>query len=150
MPSPIPARPVSAIIAATLLCSVVMGDAVSEEPTHEEQVAAEIKEGLNLAAGVRAAVTEFWWDTARLPSDNQEAGIAEAQEIRGRFVNSVTVGQRNGEIVIEYGNHAAPVISGATLTLKLEIEGRQPVWTCASAYIPDRYLPEDCRSQTPQ
>ena len=132
-------------VATAALLGILAWGAALGEVTHEEQVASEVSEGLNLSAGVAAALTEFFLQHDRFPNDNQEAGIIEPNSIRGRFVNSVSVGPGNGVITIEYGNYADPILSGSTLTLKPQVGESRPIWTCFSEYIPQRYFPKKCR-----
>ena len=136
--------PLRGILLAVLLSGIFTEYAVSEEPTHDEKVAAEVTEGLNLSAGVAAALMEFYYEYERFPNDNREAGVTEPNEIRGRFVNSVSIGPGTGEITIEYGNYADPIISGATLIMSVEIRESRRIWTCSSQYISERYFPKDC------
>src|SRR5690606_19663388 len=49
-------------------------------------------EGLQLAAGAKTAVSEYYSSQGAWPTDNAEAGIAAATTIEGNNVTSVTVG----------------------------------------------------------
>ena len=55
-------------------------------------IRAQVSEGLNLAGGAKAAVSEYTMDTGNFPVDNTEAGIsAAATDINGKYTTSVTV-----------------------------------------------------------
>ena len=72
-------------------------------------IRAQVSEGLNLSGGAKAAVTEFFQDRGSMPTDNDEAGLADADtEIQGKYVSSVEV--TNGVIEVTYGNDAHQVI----------------------------------------
>ena len=54
-------------------------------------IRAQVSEGLNLTGACKAAVTEFYQDTGGFPTDNTEAGLANAADIEGKYTVSVTV-----------------------------------------------------------
>src|SRR5688572_29223100 len=68
---------------------------------------AKVSEGLQLAAGAKTAVSEFFSSQAAWPADNNEAGIAAAATITGNNVTSV--GVANGVITITYKDLSASV-----------------------------------------
>ncbi|WP_137940496.1 pilin, partial [Chitinivorax sp. B] len=51
-----------------------------------------VAEGLGLASGAKASVTEFYSSTGRFPGSNVSAGLASSGSIKGNAVNSVGVG----------------------------------------------------------
>ena len=116
----------------------------SQELSRDEIIMGQISEGLNLSAGVAAAINEFFHEHGRFPQDNSEAGIVEPIGILGKYVISVTIGAGDGSITIEYGNDADPIISGATLTLRATIKEPRPVWFCSGDYIHPKYYPINC------
>src|SRR5690554_1438062 len=52
---------------------------------------AHVSEGLSLASGAKAAVTEYTSSENAFPADNAEAGLADATDINGNAVKSVEV-----------------------------------------------------------
>ena len=62
-------------------------------------IRAQVSEGLNLAAGAKAAVTEYYQDQGVFPGDNVTAGIEDAANIEGKYVSQVEVGA-NGVITV--------------------------------------------------
>ena len=132
------------VLLALVAVTLVAATALAQQPTHEQVVRAQVSEGLNIAAGLAAAINEFFQDHGRFPQDNAEAGIDEPTSILGRYVISVTVGAGDGSIAIEYGNHADPAISGATLMLRATIRDPRPVWFCSGDDIHPKYYPENC------
>lgn len=104
-----------------------------------------ISEGMMVAAGAKAASTEFYGEEKRFPKDNQEAGLLEPSEIVGQSVKAVAI-MPQGKIKIIYSNRLADnafIILEAILDAKDEI-----TWRC---YEIDRLevkmLPSSCRTQ---
>jgi type IV pilus assembly protein PilA len=108
-------------------------------------VRSQMSEGLNLSGGAKAAVTEFYQDRGVFPSNNAEAGVEAAANIRGKYVSSVTVVDE--VITVQYGNDANAQILGETITLTADTTTVGSVkWVCASGgVIPDKHLPAACR-----
>ena len=132
-------------------------------------IRAQIAEGLNLAAGMKAAVATSYLDRGSAPTNRTEAGLsANATDTTGKFVASIDVD--DGVLVIMYGHDASALINGLTLTLTpYETQSLNVVWRCgtaaaptglsemgtsgganAAAYIaptvPGQYLPSSCRN----
>ena len=110
-------------------------------------IRAQVSEGLNLSGGAKAAVTEYFQDRGTLPADNDEAGLAAAGDIQGKYVASVTV--TNGVIDIEYGKDAHATIDGMAIQLSPDTSAAGSVqWLCASAgpEVENKHLPASCRT----
>lgn len=112
-------------------------------------IRAQVSEGLNLAAGAKAAVTEYYQDQGAFPGDNATAGIEAAANIEGKYVKSVAVGA-NGVITVTYSK-AAPQsananIDGKTLTMTPTDNAGSVSWACAGgAGLQKKWLPAACR-----
>ncbi|HEY7672589.1 MAG TPA: pilin [Gammaproteobacteria bacterium] len=130
-------------------------------------IRAQVVEGLNLAAAVRAAVTEDFAAEGSLPTDRRDVGMdPEPESTSGRYVASVDVA--DGAITIVYGNAANGAIYGDVLTLlPYQTADGDVAWRCgygpepegASAFgaragtatkprtttIEPKYLPALCR-----
>ncbi|ENW2490992.1 pilin, partial [Neisseria gonorrhoeae] len=52
-----------------------------------------------LAEGQKSAVTEYYLNNGKWPENNDEAGVASSGEIKGKYVESVTV--TNGVVTAE-------------------------------------------------
>ncbi|EMS3182576.1 pilin [Neisseria gonorrhoeae] len=52
---------------------------------------AQVSEAILLAEGQKSAVTEYYLNHGIWPKDNASAGVASASEIKGKYVQSVTV-----------------------------------------------------------
>ncbi|EMS6630812.1 pilin, partial [Neisseria gonorrhoeae] len=61
-------------------------------PAYQDYTArAQVSEAILLAEGQKSAVTEYYLNHGKWPSDNSAAGVASAGEIKGKYVQSVTV-----------------------------------------------------------
>ncbi|ENS9705100.1 pilin [Neisseria gonorrhoeae] len=52
---------------------------------------AQVSEAILLAEGQKSAVTEYYLNHGKWPEDNDKAGVASASDIKGKYVESVTV-----------------------------------------------------------
>nr|WP_318342337.1 pilin [Acinetobacter sp. 16] len=112
---------------------------------------AQVSEGLSLAGGAKAAVSEFYSSNNRLPASNSSVGLAAATAITGNAVTSVGVGttdgaDANGQIIVTYnskvdGTNNKLVLSPITSTGGVK-------WTCKPAAtngISTQFVPTNCR-----
>jgi len=109
-------------------------------------IRAQVSEGLNLAGGAKAAVTEYFQDRGTLPGTNAIAGVADPAEIQGKYVESLTVGG-NGVITVAFGNDAHQVLQPNSVRLTPNTANPGSVaWICDSAAIENKHLPAACRT----
>ncbi|EMR8218805.1 pilin [Neisseria gonorrhoeae] len=52
---------------------------------------AQVSEAILLAEGQKSAVTEYYLNHGKWPENNDKAGVASASDIKGKYVESVTV-----------------------------------------------------------
>ncbi|EMT2910286.1 pilin [Neisseria gonorrhoeae] len=52
---------------------------------------AQVSEAILLAEGQKSAVTEYYLNNGKWPANNGDAGVASASDIKGKYVESVTV-----------------------------------------------------------
>ena len=107
-----------------------------------------VSEGLSLAGGAKASVSEFYSSNNRLPASNESAGLAAATAIKGNAVTSVGVGTTdgaaaNGQILITYGDKVGSgsptlILSPSTSTGGIE-------WKCKRGTIQQELVPSNCR-----
>jgi type IV pilus assembly protein PilA len=102
-------------------------------PAYQDYVIrSQVSEGLAMAGASKAAVAEFYANRGAWPADNSEAGIGVASEIRGKYVNRVTI--NDGGITVRYGGDANTAIASETIGLT---PGASPngdiVWKCGAA-----------------
>ena len=99
-----------------------------------------VAEGLTLAGGAKASVTEYFSSQGKFPTNNASAGLATNTDIKGNAVTSVTVA--NGKITITYNDK---VTNNATLELS-PISGAGGVqWICKRGTVAAKYRPSNCR-----
>ncbi|RJL68944.1 pilin [Acinetobacter radioresistens] len=106
---------------------------------------AHVTEGLSLAGGAKAAVSEFYASNNRFPTGgNASVGVAAPSSISGNAVTSVTV---NGStITIAYNNKVDA--SNNQLALKGSPTAGGMTWTCkptTSNGINTQLVPSNCR-----
>ncbi len=111
-------------------------------------IRAQVSEGLTLAGGAKAAVSEFTMDTGNFPTGNGTAGVSPATSISGKYTASVTV--TTGLITVQYGaagSDAHPAIQGQTIVLSAVTTAGSVVWACpaASGNVLAKYRPATCR-----
>ena len=94
---------------------------------------AQVTEGLNMAGTAKAAVTEAFTANGDWPADNATAGIGVATDIKGKYVDSVTVALN--VITIQFRD-SIPVnkdLRGKTLTMTAGTSANGDVaWQCGS------------------
>ena len=114
-------------------------------------IRAQVSEGLNLAAGAKAAVTEFYQDRGTYPVNNTQAGLSAPTTIAGNYVSQVAA--VNGVITVTYSNvapqKANQAINTATLTLSALTTAGAVDWNCRAAAgvlsTNPKWLPAACR-----
>jgi type IV pilus assembly protein PilA len=115
-------------------------------------IRAQVSEGLNLAAGAKAAVTEYYQDQGVFPATNVIAGLEAAANIEGKYVSLVTVtaAGANGIITVTYSNvapqSANAKINTATLLMTATDNLGSVSWACSKGNIlVDKWIPAACR-----
>jgi type IV pilus assembly protein PilA len=106
-------------------------------------IRAQVSEGLNLAGGAKAAVSEYTMDRGIFPGTNALAGLSTAASISGKYVSGVA--NTSGLIAVTYGNDAHATLSGSALQLSAATNAGSIEWVCKSANIADKHLPAACR-----
>ena len=99
-----------------------------------------VSEGLTLAGGAKASVTEYFSSQGKFPTNNASAGLATATDIKGNAVTSVTVA--NGKITIAYNDK---VTNNATLELSPTSGAGGVQWSCKRGSVIAKYRPSNCR-----
>lgn len=102
-----------------------------------------VSEGLSLAAGAKAAVTEFYSSNGEWPANNFAAGIASPASIAGNAVTSVTVNE--SQITVVYNTK---VESAATLVMQGAATPGGVTWDCtqtAGGTLVNKLRPASCR-----
>jgi type IV pilus assembly protein PilA len=94
---------------------------------------AQVTEGLNLAGAAKAAVSESFSSNGAWPADNSAAGIGVATDIKGKYVDSVTVAGNQITVLFRAAAPAAAGIQGKTLLLTAGTSVNGDIaWQCGS------------------
>ncbi|EPI6024776.1 pilin [Neisseria gonorrhoeae] len=120
-------------------------------------------EAILLAEGQKSAVTEYYLNNGEWPEDNDKAGVASASDIKGKYVQSVTV--TNGVVTAQMNPSGVnKEIKGKKLSLWAKRENGSVKWFCgqpvtrtdakadtvtdvaaANEKIDTKHLPSTCR-----
>ena len=134
-------------------------------PAYQDYVIrSQVSEGLAMAGAAKASVAEFYANKGTWPGTNEVAGVGAANEIRGKYVESITIA--NGAITVEFGGDANTKIQTASLGLSPGASANgDVVWRCGNspfasgavdpsapaagsgvtANLLNKYLPASCR-----
>ncbi|HFC5741285.1 TPA: pilin [Neisseria gonorrhoeae] len=86
-------------------------------------------EAILLAEGQKSAVTEYYLNNGKWPENNGAAGVASSGEIKGKYVESVTV--TNGVVTAEMKSDGVnKEIKGKKLSLWGRRENGSVKWFC--------------------
>ncbi|EMU4888682.1 pilin [Neisseria gonorrhoeae] len=86
-------------------------------------------EAILLAEGQKSAVTEYYLNNGEWPKDNTSAGVASASDIKGKYVESVTVA--NGVVTAKMASTGVnKEIQGKKLSLWAKRENGSVKWFC--------------------
>ncbi|ENU21832.1 hypothetical protein F993_03761 [Acinetobacter proteolyticus] len=97
-------------------------------PAYQDYVIrTQVGEGVNLMAGAKAGVADFWADKGRFPASNASAGVPAAASIVGTYVTQVVVGT-GGAITATYGRNVNSKINNGTCTVTPRDAGGSVVW----------------------
>ena len=109
-------------------------------------IRSQVTEGLNMASAAKAAVAETYANSGNFPADNETAGIGVSTDIKGKYVDSVTISDP-GVITVLFGPGANQAINGDGVILTpLASANGDVTWTCSgTADMPGKYLPSSCR-----
>ncbi|HFA6448911.1 TPA: pilin, partial [Neisseria gonorrhoeae] len=90
---------------------------------------AQVSEAILLAEGQKSAVTEYYLNHGKWPKNNDEAGVASSGEIKGKYVESVTV--TNGVVTAEMKSDGVnKEIKGKRLSLWARRQNGSVKWFC--------------------
>lgn len=122
-------------------------------PQYQDYIArAQVSEGLSLASGQKASVTETFSQTGNCPNNATGAsyGIPIASDISGKYVQSITVGGTAGDsggctITATFRNTGvSKQLKEKSLAMTMGNADKGSItWKCSSA-IAQRFLPQAC------
>ncbi|ENW4462094.1 pilin [Neisseria gonorrhoeae] len=126
---------------------------------------AQVSEAILLAEGQKSAVTEYYLNHGIWPKDNTSAGVASPSDIKGKYVESVTV--TNGVVTAKMlSSGVNKEIQGKRLSLWAKRQAGSVKWFCgrpvtrtdkakddvtddatAGNKIETKHLPSTCRDK---
>ena len=117
-------------------------------PAYQDYVGrTQVSEALELAGGQKGAVTEYHANHGTWPGTNASAGVAAATDIKGKYVQSVTIA--NGTITAKMAATGVNAdIKAKQVVLTPTLNSGSYDWKCAAAGtdpVPAKYLPSSCR-----
>ncbi|EMR8587406.1 pilin [Neisseria gonorrhoeae] len=90
---------------------------------------AQVSEAILLAEGQKSAVTEYYLNHGEWPENNGDAGVANPTDIKGKYVQSVTV--TNGVVTAQMNPSGVnKEIKGKKLSLWAKRENGSVKWFC--------------------
>ncbi|HFB2292226.1 TPA: pilin [Neisseria gonorrhoeae] len=90
---------------------------------------AQVSEAILLAEGQKSAVTEYYLNHGKWPENNDKAGVASASDIKGKYVESVTV--EKGVVTAKMlSSGVNKEIKGKRLSLWAKRENGSVKWFC--------------------
>ncbi|TDS82490.1 pilin [Comamonas sp. JUb58] len=119
-------------------------------PAYQDYTArSQMSEAMTLASGQKGAVSEYWANNGAFPASNAAAGIANATDIKGKYVNKVELGNATGIIeATMQSTGVASGIAGKTLRLSPITNAGSMDWKCKMGATPaaGKYYPTACRN----
>ncbi|EMT0052739.1 pilin [Neisseria gonorrhoeae] len=130
-------------------------------PAYQDYTArAQVSEAILLAEGQKSAVTEYYLNNGEWPENNTSAGVASPADIKGKYVESVTVA--NGVVTATMASsNVNKEIQGKRLSLWAKRENGSVKWFCGQPVqrdagaddvkadgtkkIETKHLPSTCR-----
>ena len=109
-------------------------------------IRAQVSEGITLAGGAKAAVSEYVMDQGAFPADNATAGLSTNTDIKGKYTTSVT--NVSGVVTVIYGGTSAHAeLSADTLVLSAVTSAGSVIWACpaGSGTVLAKHRPATCR-----
>ncbi|HFA9061746.1 TPA: pilin [Neisseria gonorrhoeae] len=108
---------------------------------------AQVSEAILLAEGQKSAVTEYYLNHGTWPKDNTSAGVASSGEIKGKYVQSVTVA--NGVVTAEMNPSGVNnEIKGKKLSLWARRQNGSVKWFCGQPVTRDAADKADADTDT--
>ncbi|HFB0805649.1 TPA: pilin, partial [Neisseria gonorrhoeae] len=97
---------------------------------------AQVSEAILLAEGQKSAVTEYYLNNGIWPENNDKAGVASPSDIKGKYVESVTVAK--GVVTAEMASsNVNKEIQGKKLSLWARRENGSVKWFCGQPVTRD-------------
>ncbi|HEZ0636642.1 TPA: pilin [Neisseria meningitidis] len=112
-------------------------------PAYQDYTArAQVSEAILLAEGQKSAVTEYYLNHGEWPKNNTSAGVASSTDIKGKYVQSVTVA--NGVVTAQMASsNVNNEIKGKKLSLWAKRQNGSVKWFCGQPVTRDKAAKDD-------
>ncbi|EPH8056059.1 pilin, partial [Neisseria gonorrhoeae] len=99
-------------------------------PAYQDYTArAQVSEAILLAEGQKSAVTEYYLNHGEWPENNDKAGVASSDKIKGKYVQKVEV--KNGVVTAQMASsNVNKEIQGKKLSLWAKRQDGSVKWFC--------------------
>ncbi|HEZ0583011.1 TPA: pilin [Neisseria meningitidis] len=106
-------------------------------PAYQDYTArAQVSEAILLAEGQKSAVTEYYLNHGKWPSNNSSAGVASSTDIKGKYVEKVEV--KNGVVTAQMASsNVNNEIKGKKLSLWAKRQDGSVKWFCGQPVTRD-------------
>ena len=110
-------------------------------------VRAQVAEALTLTSEAKITIAQHFYTNGKFPADNEAAGLADAKDINGTYVERVKWKGNQGRLLVKFRTTAHPEIAGASLRFTATPDGDSISWSCKSKGAIDitSYLPSSCK-----
>ncbi|EMT2640262.1 pilin, partial [Neisseria gonorrhoeae] len=103
---------------------------------------AQVSEAILLAEGQKSAVTEYYLNNGIWPENNDSAGVASSDKIKGKYVESVTVAK--GVVTAKMASsNVNKEIQGKKLSLWARRQDGSVKWFCGQPVQRDKAVTDD-------
>lgn len=110
----------------------------------------QVVESIDIAENYKANIEQIYMLTGAFPSNNDDAGLPNSDEIRGNYLAGLRV--QNGVLNLEFGQKMSEQHHGKVLSIRpvfVDSEAITPIsWICGSDTIPEGMLAADENSTT--
>lgn len=125
-------------------------------------IRAQVAEGIVLVGELRPRIVEFQRTHGRFPRDNRAAGVADAENLIGNYIDRVDVA--DGAVHVRFGHRINDQVRGGVLSIRPAYVVAAPdspiSWVCGRAEavpgmraagedrttLEDRFIPASCRA----
>lgn len=137
-------------LVGSLFCLVLVPimAAIAISQYQDYVIRSQVSEASSLADGVKTAMREYVENRGEWPQANADAGLVEAAEITGLYVEYVDIGQQPGRIEAGFSaqspHRANEALSGKHLYFDGKVEDGRLIWSCSSDDLKQKWCPSSC------